>query len=218
MATKDGRGLTVRVRERLQETPEVSSARRDVEAIGNAVRLSGVVPYHRNKLAAVEACSQVTGVAKVLDQIRVEPDVAMSDDEIVAHIAEAMHRLNTDWCHHVSVTSTRGRVRLSGFVSDAAERLTAEATAGQVDGVRSVENLILVDPQGAREDLEILEEARRALQRTGVDCSRLTLKSVARNLLVRGTVDDAGRRAVLERALRTIRGVRNLTAEVDREA
>jgi osmotically-inducible protein OsmY len=149
----------------------------------------------------------------VQDHIRVEPAVDLSDEEVRARVDEAIRARDASWRRHIAVTVSRGRVRLAGFVHDAHQRDDAESIAGEVEGVRSVENLILVDPQGAREDEAILRDAWRALEKTGAETAGLELKSVERNLLMRGSIADPTRTRAVDRALRSVRGVRSVTLD-----
>lgn len=71
---------------------------------------------------------------------------AMDDTAITAKVKAAMARDNDVSATSVSVETVKGEVRLSGFVDSSAEKQRAEQLALQTEGVRSVQNGLIVRP------------------------------------------------------------------------
>lgn len=107
----------------------------------------------------------------------------------------------------VGVAATHGTVTLSGFIATYAGKLAAERAAKRVHGVRAVANDIQVRPRHARTDVDIAQDATRALEL----CSTIpeTVQVVVYNgyLTLTGKVAWLYEKEVAERAVRHIRGV-----------
>jgi osmotically-inducible protein OsmY len=71
---------------------------------------------------------------------------AMDDTAITTKVKAAMARDKDVSATSVSVETVKGEVRLSGFVNSSAEKQRAEQLALQVEGVRSVQNALVVRP------------------------------------------------------------------------
>jgi osmotically-inducible protein OsmY len=74
---------------------------------------------------------------------------AMDDTAITAKVKAAMARDKDVSATSVSVETVKGEVRLSGFVNSTAEKQRAEQLALQTEGVRSVQNGLVVRPSGS---------------------------------------------------------------------
>ena len=71
---------------------------------------------------------------------------ALDDTAITTKVKAAMAKDRDVSATSVSVETVKGEVRLSGFVNSSAEKQRAEAIALQTDGVRSVQNGLIVRP------------------------------------------------------------------------
>ena len=71
---------------------------------------------------------------------------AMDDTAITTKVKAAMARDKDVSATRVSVETVQGEVRLSGFVNSSAEKQSAEQLALQTEGVRSVQNGLVVRP------------------------------------------------------------------------
>ena len=69
---------------------------------------------------------------------------AMDDTAITTKVKAAMAKDKDVSATSVSVDTVKGEVRLSGFVASSAEKQRAEAIALQTEGVRSVQNGLIV--------------------------------------------------------------------------
>lgn len=133
----------------LEGDPEIVAKHISVRAVDGAVVLCGHVATVHEKHAAVRAAQRVGAVRAVADEIVVrEPSLhERADDEI----AEAVARLRgwgTEIPDTVGAQVRDGRVILHGQVESTAQRDAAETAMGRLTGVRAVDNLIKVRPQG----------------------------------------------------------------------
>ena len=110
----------------------------------------------------------------------------------------------------IGVTARDGAVTLTGYINSYAGKLAAERAAKRVRGVRGVANDIDVRLKLERTDTDIAADAVRALElhhtipdavQAAVHLGRVTLT---------GTVDWMFQKYDAERAVRHIRGVRNV--------
>lgn len=69
---------------------------------------------------------------------------ALDDTAITAKVKAAMAKDPDVSATRVSVETVKGEVRLSGFVNSSAEKQRAEQIALQTEGVRSVQNGLMV--------------------------------------------------------------------------
>jgi osmotically-inducible protein OsmY len=74
---------------------------------------------------------------------------AIDDTAITTKVKAAMARDKDVSATSVSVETVKGEVRLSGFVNSSAEKQRAEQIALQTEGVRSVQNGLIVRPEAS---------------------------------------------------------------------
>ena len=110
----------------------------------------------------------------------------------------------------IHVEANAGIVTLTGRVSTYPEKLAAEKAAKRVHGVRAVRNQLDVVLKVDRTDEDIADDAAEALR---LHCTiprdvRVTVQDAT--LTLSGRVDWPYQRRTAERAVRDIRGVRDL--------
>jgi hyperosmotically inducible protein len=121
----------------------------------------------------------------------------------------------------VSVDTLDGRVSLYGKVPTAADKEKAEAAAKQIDGVKSVRNLLQVVPPGQAAAVEASDAAiRTAVEKAlaedrGLAGTRIAVTSVTNGVVVLGgtAVSSAEHLRAIEAADR-VRGVRRVESAV----
>lgn len=116
-----------------------------VSANDGAVTLTGYVPSHANKLAAVQAAERVEGVKAVADDVAVQLLLPgkFTDAEIAEQIARR-RSWNPDFPATVEAEVADGHVTLRGKVAATYQRELAERAVRNLLGVRDVENAITV--------------------------------------------------------------------------
>jgi osmotically-inducible protein OsmY len=114
----------------------------------------------------------------------------------------------------VGVAARNGTVTLSGFIDTYAGKLAAERAAKRVHGVRAVANDIDVRLRFERTDPDIAEDAARALQLHSMIPE--TVQAVVHNghLTLTGRVEWLYQQESAERAVRHIRGVRQVSNHI----
>lgn len=109
----------------------------------------------------------------------------------------------------VTVTVTDGTVVLDGRTAFYYERAAAECAVRFLDGVRAVENHILVEPPALAHDVRM--RIAEALLRTAEDeASQIAVQAVGGTVILQGVVHSYAERDIAERAARTVDGVRTV--------
>jgi osmotically-inducible protein OsmY len=106
--------------------------------------LSGTVEWQYQKDAAARAIRDLTGVKAVSNNIVVQPRVKTGD--VRDKIEAAFRRSAEVDARRISVTTTDGKVILSGNVRSWAEREAAERAAWAAPGVTQVQDRLAVVP------------------------------------------------------------------------
>jgi osmotically-inducible protein OsmY len=160
---------------------------------------------------------------------------ATTDDQVATYVQAKYQADATVAAHEIDVAARDGVVTLRGEVNSDAARGRAETLARETEGVRSVENLLTVDPRPNPAETiasaRPLEGAANATTPTGDDRRRtpawITTKIQAQyfvdddvkpwnvdvttrsdgSVTLRGEVDDAAAREAAERIARTTEGV-----------
>jgi hyperosmotically inducible protein len=120
----------------------------NVDTIGGAVTLFGMVPTESAKAAAAENARKVDGVKTVANELQVVPRneqnaVQAKDDVVQTRVKETLAR--TDDLSHVTVEVQNGVARLSGTVPNNEQRLRAAVAARTTNGVRAVRDDLHVE-------------------------------------------------------------------------
>ena len=134
--------------------------------------------------------------ADVTAELFFDPQVTMSD--ITANVID-------------------GRVTLSGTADTYAAKWAAERAAFREGGVRSVHNLINVDPKllGIPTDAEITASVREALDRNvSVPVGRVHVSVEGGKVLLSGTVEWYYQRVAAEHSAGNVYAVRSVTSEI----
>jgi osmotically-inducible protein OsmY len=110
----------------------------------------------------------------------------------------------------IGVTASGGTVTLTGFIDSYAGKLAAERAAKRARGVRAVANDIEVRLKLERTDADIAADVTRALELTANIPS--SVQATVRNghVTMTGKVDWLFQKDIAEKAVRHIRGVRNI--------
>ncbi len=140
--------------------------RYDIQVFTNdgIVTLDGTVDNLAAKEYAVLDARKISGVLGVIDLLTVVPS-PRSDADI--RYAVRRRILNSAAIHSqgIAMECVDGKVTLTGIVASYAEKEEAGLLAGEVSGVREVENNIVVQWETRRSDSEIRQDAISALQR-----------------------------------------------------
>jgi osmotically-inducible protein OsmY len=109
----------------------------------------------------------------------------------------------------VVVSVNDGTVVLEGRTSFYYERAAAECAVRFLDGVRSVENHILVEPPALAHDVR-LRIADALLRSAEDEAAQIAVQAVGGTVILQGIVHSYAERDAAERAARTVEGVRTV--------
>jgi len=118
----------------------------NVSVTNGMVTLNGAARTYRRKLAAQEIASSFEGCRDVVNKLTVDPETPPPDREVAKNVKCSLNASADVTADVVNAAVTNGSVSLSGAVRSAWERLVAEDVARSAQGVRDVENLLVVDP------------------------------------------------------------------------
>ena len=133
--------------EELKRDGEVVATHISVTVVEGAATLGGHVMFEHEKHEAVRAAERVDAVRAVADNIEVRPPSLheRADDEIAEEIGH-LRSWGGPIPDSVAAEVREGRVVLHGRVESTSQRDAAVTAAGQLPGVRVVDDLIHVEP------------------------------------------------------------------------
>lgn len=188
--------------------PSIDAGAIGVAAKDGVVTLSGHVPSLAEKEIAEHVTKRVVGVRAVVNQIVVKllGTSERSDEDIARAV---LHALEWDiWVPHrrLTVTVSKGWVKLEGDVDTQHEKLAAERAVQTLTGVQGVTNLIRVTP--IVNPSEIVSKIEAAFERSAIiDARRVQVESYKGQVVLRGTVRTWDERTAAERAAWAAPGV-----------
>ncbi len=140
-----------------------------------------------------------------------------SDASVTASVKSALISNDATKARQINVETKNGVVQLSGFVDDAAAKSAAEATAKNVEGVRQVENKLLVRDSNrsagqAVDDTVIAAKVKGQLAgKTGLGTAADVNVEVNSGVVeLSGFVDSADQKAKAAELARGINGVKDV--------
>ncbi len=114
----------------------------------------------------------------------------------------------------IGVTAHDGVVTLSGYINSYAGKLAAERAAKRVRGVRAVANEIQVRLRLDRTDTDIATDAARALELRATLPESVQAVVHAGHITLTGSVTTLFQRAVAEKAVRHIKGLKGVVNRI----
>ena len=135
----------------LLDNKNTSGTRINVDSYQGVVQLSGFARSEGEKATATKVAEGVPGVKKVLNSVAVAPATSMStklDDSLVTGKVKAALMDAADVKSlHINVETHDGVTQLAGFVASAAMKEKAGRITAGIDGVKSVDNVLVVKPR-----------------------------------------------------------------------
>lgn len=194
------------VRDELALNPEIKSDI-NVEVVGDALRISGVVSSSDEKILAEQIAIHL-GAEKIQNDIVVESG-ELSSEQLHREVAKALAKANLSSRSGVEKVID-GVVYLNGRVYSAAEAEEAIKIASEVRGVRDVVSKITLAPEAIAEDSVLVNEVEDAIAAAGVSVENVYAS--ARNGLVylEGIAWKGRDKERAERAAKSVAGVRGV--------
>lgn len=189
--------------------PSVNAAEIGVAAKEGIVTLTGRVSSYWQKVSAERAASRVLGVRAIVNELEVKLPVSSErTDEDIARAALSALSWNVSVpSDRIKVKVSKGWVTLEGTVEWQYQRVEAERSVHNLQGVRGVSNLIEVKPHVSKAEVKASIES--ALKRSAeIDASRITVETEGDKVILRGTVRAWAERQEAERAAWAAPGVR----------
>ena len=149
--TVDDSALAATIKVALLDNRNTSGTRINVDSYDGVVQLSGFARSEAEKAYATKVAAGVSGVKQVVNNVAVAPATSMGtklDDSLVTGKVKAALMDAADVKSlQINVETHAGAVQLAGFVASAAMKDKAGRIAASVDGVKSVDNVLVVRPR-----------------------------------------------------------------------
>ncbi len=183
--------ITYWVKDTLRNDARVDASEITVKTKKGIVTLTGSVETLAAKKYANLEAKKINGVLGVINRIEIKP-TWRSDADIRNAVRRRILNSAVIESQGIAVTSDNGKVTLSGTVDTYSEEKEAELLAGEVRGVKEVENIIKTKWKTKRSDQEIKNDAVAALERD-VYLSGLPITIAVENAVVTltGSVGNA---------------------------
>jgi len=150
----DDATITANVKSALVQDPTTRARNISVNTLNGTVELSGFVDSHAESREAERDASNVPGVRSVQNQLQItgEPGRAVvgsatSDQAISENVRSALASNPDTSTPRIKVSTSEGVVQLAGFVDTSEQRSEAGSIARSVQGVRSVDNDLRLNPR-----------------------------------------------------------------------
>jgi osmotically-inducible protein OsmY len=207
ISTLSNLDLLRHVEDELRWDPAVSVGTIHAAVDDGAVTLTGTAPTLPSRVAAVKAVKRVKGVRVVADELTVTPvaGAGQSDHEI-AHVVEQLLRWNSQVPETVRATVRDGIVTLDGIAEWEFQRQAAEHTVHHLDGVRRVDNNIVISKPASTHDVQ--HRITAALHRCAdVDAHAIEVETRDGTVWLRGRVSSWAERERAEAAAWSAPGI-----------
>jgi len=135
----------------LLDNKNTSGTRINVDSYQGVVQLSGFARSEGEKTAATKVAESVAGVKKVLNSVAVAPAASMGtrldDSLITGKVKAALMDAADVKSLQINVETHAGVTQLAGFVATAAMKDKAGQITAGTEGVKSVDNVLVVRPR-----------------------------------------------------------------------
>jgi hyperosmotically inducible protein len=149
--TADDSMIAATIKAGLLDNRNTSGTRINVDSYQGVVQLSGFARSEGEKAVATKVAESVPGVKKVVNSVAVAPATSMStrlDDSLVTGKVKAALMDAADVKSlQINVETHDGVTQLAGFVASAAMKGKAGQITAGIDGVKSVDNVLVVKPR-----------------------------------------------------------------------
>jgi osmotically-inducible protein OsmY len=148
-------------------------------------------------------------IGAISDRRIVPPTAPRDDSELLGDAMRALRDAPNVPPGRVVASVRDGIVALEGRTSFYYERAAAECAVRFLDGVRSVENHIMVEPPALAHEVRTCIAG--ALMRSAADeATQIAVQAVGDTVILQGVVHSRAERDVAERAAWTVSGVRSV--------
>ena len=135
-----------------------------VETADGIVTLTGTVTNIMAKERAEKIAQTIKGVRSLINRIKVEPTIELSDRALEQRIGDALFYDRATDSYEIIVTADQGVATLNGTVDSYAERDLVGQVAKGVNGVRAVKNNVVVKYKANRPADQISSDVTERLR------------------------------------------------------
>lgn len=207
--------LTHLVMEAISQDSHVPIAKVRVTVEDGDIFLSGIVDSLAEKNAAEEDAKRIPGITQIINMMVVRPEHEVSGRDIEQNAMKALREDGRVSAGHYEVTSKDKVVILRGEAATAVEKRAAVDDVCSTYGVAEIVDQVIVLPQSEPGDHMLEEQVTEALGRVPeLDAKRIHAHVQDRVVHLKGTVDLAQQIAYVERAAKSVPGVRDVKNEI----
>ena len=206
------------VMEELKWEPFLNASEVGVAVKNGIVTLSGLVDSYSKKLAAEKVAKRVAGVKAVAEDIQVgmSPAYRKTDAEIAEAVLNALKWNSAVQEEKIKIKVEDASVILEGEVEWEYQRTSAQTAIENLMGVRSVLNLITVNPKFKASDIH--QKISAAFHRSAIiDSGKITVEVFESKVILRGKVRSFAEKDDAEHAAWSAPGVTSVTSELEIE-
>ena len=149
--TIDDATIAATIKADLLDNRNTSAARINVDSYQGVVQLSGFARSEAEKAAATKVAEGVDGVKQVVNSLAIAPATSLGtnlDDSLVTGKVKAALMDAADVKSlQINVETRDGVTQLAGYVASEAMKDKAGRIAAGIDGVKRVDNVLLVRPR-----------------------------------------------------------------------
>jgi osmotically-inducible protein OsmY len=195
----------------LDQEPDLDVSHIGVTVNNGVATLVGEVATVPQKCIAEETTRHVAGVRALAVDLDVSPGLAAhrSDPALAEAVVSALRRHSAVPPDAIQASVTGGQVTLTGTVTWALQKASAEQAVQWLPGVNGVTNNIVVKPQASVEDVKA-RITRRFLENAEIDAQNVRVEIRGGAVVLTGTVRSESERAQAEHAVWSAPGVTNL--------
>ena len=147
----DDGAITATIKASLLDNKDTHSTSINVETYRGVVQLSGFVGSEAEKDKAGRIAADASGVKRVINSLSLAPKTSLStklDDSVLTGKVKAALMDTADVkSMQINVETKNGVTQLAGFVTSERMKERAAKVAADVEGVKQVDNALVVKPQ-----------------------------------------------------------------------
>jgi hyperosmotically inducible protein len=143
--------IAATIKAALLDNRNTSGTRINVDSQQGVVQLSGFASSEAERAAATKVAQGVEGVTKVVNNVAIAPPTSMGtkldDSLITGKVKAALMDAADVKSLQINVETRAGVTQLAGYVASEAMKAKAGQIAAGIDGVKSVDNVLVVKPR-----------------------------------------------------------------------
>lgn len=206
------------VMDELNWEPSLNASEIGVAVKNGVVTLTGKVDTFSKKLTAEKAAKRVAGVKAVAEEIHVGVPLGFTktDTELAEVVLTALQWHTAVQEEKVKIQVEEGHVTLEGEVEWEYQRTSAKTAIEQLAGIRSITNLITVNPQITAVDIR--QKINSAFHRSAnIDSEKIDVNVMDNKVILSGKVRSLAEKEDAEAAAWAASGVTSVENKLEVE-